>query len=310
MVGAACLALTGCDVLFGVEPRAVADAAAGDAATGRADAVIEIDAGIDGAAAIDTDGDGVFDDVDNCPAVANPTQHDEDNDSRGDGCDLCPHSTLNGTDSDGDGAGDACDPVPCQAGATMLFDAFDDDTAAPWTPSGFWVFPTTPHDRVEISGDTATLFGPTVGRNGMVELDIDYQFGGNGMSDDYLFGVVVDSDGVSVDAGITCGLLLANGGSVQTLKVWRGGQEVASNQVIDTLQPGRYRVRLSAGEPDGPNKVTCALTSQALGQVAFLRTDVGARGPGDRVAIRTESLGGYLHSLVAITSGDAPIMCP
>ena len=47
---------------------------------------------------IDTDGDGVFDGVDNCPLVPNAGQANADGDSTGDACDTC-------TDTDGDGFG-------------------------------------------------------------------------------------------------------------------------------------------------------------------------------------------------------------
>ena len=36
----------------------------------------------------DTDGDGIFDSVDNCPADPNPDQTDSDGDGQGDACDL------------------------------------------------------------------------------------------------------------------------------------------------------------------------------------------------------------------------------
>jgi len=62
----------------------------------------------------DRDGDGVPDDIDNCPDVANPGQANEDGDDRGDACDLCPHlaGTVPGTDDDDDhdGIGNQCDP--------------------------------------------------------------------------------------------------------------------------------------------------------------------------------------------------------
>ena len=78
----------------------------------------------------DRDGDGVFDDYDNCPDVPNPTQANADFDAQGDACDSST-STQDGDrdgvpddgdncpmvanamqeDSDHDGLGDACDTV-------------------------------------------------------------------------------------------------------------------------------------------------------------------------------------------------------
>ncbi len=59
---------------------------------------------------VDTDGDGVGDSQDNCPATPNPDQFDFDFDGRGNACDNCPTAFNPGQeDSDGDGTGDACE---------------------------------------------------------------------------------------------------------------------------------------------------------------------------------------------------------
>jgi MYXO-CTERM domain-containing protein len=59
----------------------------------------------------DYDNDGVEDDYDNCPWVANSDQRDSDGDGVGDACDNCPNvANKDQADLDGDGLGDACDP--------------------------------------------------------------------------------------------------------------------------------------------------------------------------------------------------------
>lgn len=60
----------------------------------------------------DTDGDGVGDSFDNCPATPNSNQLDFDGDGAGDACDNCPNVANPGQDDeDNDGVGDACDVV-------------------------------------------------------------------------------------------------------------------------------------------------------------------------------------------------------
>ena len=65
------------------------DGQPGDAVPGDPSKVFGPDCSLEDAV-VDTDGDGVSDDDDNCPLVSNPDQ----------------------TDTDGDGFGDACEPAP------------------------------------------------------------------------------------------------------------------------------------------------------------------------------------------------------
>ncbi len=61
---------------------------------------------------VDSDGDGIPDLSDNCPADANATQLDSDSDGVGNACDNCPdEANSNQLDSDDDGTGDACETV-------------------------------------------------------------------------------------------------------------------------------------------------------------------------------------------------------
>jgi len=86
-------------------------------------------------ASLDEDSDGIQDNLDNCPADANPDQADADNDGVGDACegdadgdgilddlDNCPaDSNANQNDFDNDGQGDVCD----DSDNDTVFDNFD-----------------------------------------------------------------------------------------------------------------------------------------------------------------------------------------
>ncbi|MEM8931713.1 MAG: IPTL-CTERM sorting domain-containing protein, partial [Acidobacteriota bacterium] len=75
----------------------------------------------------DYDGDGVPDDVDNCPMTANPGQADGDMDGVGDDCDNCVMDANPGQeDDDMDGVGDACDNCPMTANADQADNDMDD----------------------------------------------------------------------------------------------------------------------------------------------------------------------------------------
>lgn len=68
--------------------------------------------------ALDADGDGLEDAIDNCPMLPNPVQIDSDSDGTGDPCDNCPFFNPDQYDRDGDGVGDICDACPDSANAS------------------------------------------------------------------------------------------------------------------------------------------------------------------------------------------------
>ena len=90
-------------------PRFVDDPTVADTGNGRCP-IVDMGAYEVVTSFVDSDGDGVQDSCDNCPAVANPDQADRDGDGVGDACDNCPAvPNANQADSDHDGVGDACD---------------------------------------------------------------------------------------------------------------------------------------------------------------------------------------------------------
>jgi hypothetical protein len=72
----------------------------------------DLDGAGDACDSIDSDGDGIDDKFDNCPGNANPKQEDSDGDGIGDICDNCPNVINPGQeDSDLNGVGDACEVI-------------------------------------------------------------------------------------------------------------------------------------------------------------------------------------------------------
>ena len=112
----------------------------------------------------DGDGDGVYDQSDNCPIVANPFQEDADADGVGDTCDNCPIVANPGQDdADADGVGDTCDNCPSVENSDQV--DFDLDTIGDACENGALLADADLSGRVD-GFDLARLaraFGTTAG---------------------------------------------------------------------------------------------------------------------------------------------------
>lgn len=122
----------------------------------------------------DSDHDGIPDIVDNCVAVANPDQHDEDGDCLGDACDGCawqPNGAADTVDSDSDGLADVCDPNPTIADR-WLFDPFTDKafTTAAFSVHGIWLEGGDVAASTDV-GDAFASAGVRLGASGLPALD-------------------------------------------------------------------------------------------------------------------------------------------
>ncbi|MGE5181644.1 MAG: thrombospondin type 3 repeat-containing protein [Acidobacteriota bacterium] len=131
----------------------------------------------------DRDGDGIADNADNCPDVANPDQHDFDGDGHGDACDHCPHlaSTID-PDGDGDGVGDDCDPRPTTAGDHIaLFAGFYSPAdITGWTQVDTWTVTGGELVQSDKNQQQPAIFPPMTYAHAYVETEMIVSALGNG----------------------------------------------------------------------------------------------------------------------------------
>ena len=147
--------------------------------------------------ACDDDDDGVHNNNDNCPSVSNPNQEDSEIDGVGDACDNCPNDyNWDQIDLDNDGIGDSCDDVD------------DTDTDGDgWSDSAETDCDTDPLDSSDVPQDS--------NNNGMCDEflgQIDFtNYGFSG----YALQCYMEQDGTP-DGTLNCYLINPDGDIVQT----------------------------------------------------------------------------------------------
>jgi hypothetical protein len=244
----------------------------------------------------DVDGDGVPNASDNCPAIANPTQANEDGDPLGDVCDPCPPYADN-TDTDGDGVGDLCDPNPGAAGDQLvLFEGFSDGIPASWVNMGGWTASNGNAQIVSSDGAIAYLGPPlpaaTARGTATAAVVADQLFGTAGKA----FGIANPAESATGAAGLVCELL--NGGGPSS-----GIGDLAMAAPVATM-PLTWAVgdvvRASFTRQD--TMFSCAIsdtTAATSATTPYMQT-VSLTQP--IVAVRSHSISGHVRWLMYVTS--------
>jgi hypothetical protein len=256
------------------------------------------DAGIHGADApteLDRDGDGILDDVDNCPAIVNASQVDEDGDTVGDACDPCPPFADN-TDRDGDGLGDACDPHPARVGDKLVaFEGFKDALSPSWTIMG--TFTMAGGEGVLSASDTETsLITRTSPPNARVEIRAAFVIDAITATGLNLGSInLVERMQPNTDKAIACQVAGLAGGASESLRIFDTATSMNVASASYAIQPGAAKeLRF---DRDGTS-YTCNVTSPS----ASVAGTAALAPASPRVGLRVRGAVARWHWVMLVTS--------
>ncbi|MFN3198302.1 MAG: fibrinogen-like YCDxxxxGGGW domain-containing protein [Bradymonadia bacterium] len=268
----------------------------------------------------DADGDGVNDDVDNCPNAANADQADGDADGVGDVCDACPADATN--DADGDSVCQDVDNCPTVANADQADDNGDGYGDACVSPLANIPETATLGNDIVIGpdavigtyaqiGDGATVNGSVgnsavIGAGSVVPAGVTVgngaRLGANvGLSSGCSVGVLAQL-GDNITAGMNCafgskaevgaGSTFGNNTSVGTLAIVGDGSSFADGATLGNNSQVGASADLLAGSTIGSNTRVGHTLSLGAGAIIEGNTEIG-----DEAII---GAGGIVRSYVTI----------
>lgn len=156
--------------------------------------------GIDDEEPVDTDGDGITDDKDNCDDVRNPLQENSDNDAAGDACDTNP-DPVPGNQGPPGSTGPQGPPGGSVSEIVVPDDSNDDADSDDDTPVSIGA------GVSDISGDDSSSSAPTNNDDGAIP-EGGVETGGGGLA------VENTADGNAASSALAGGFILAAGGVV------------------------------------------------------------------------------------------------
>lgn len=248
----------------------------------------------------DMDRDGIADGVDNCPAVANGDQANEDGDAFGDACDPCPVDANDSPpDGDGDGVADACDPHPNLAGDKLvLFEGFPAGIPATWNVVGTAASGTGEITLTTVADNHTAVVAP-VGPLGnatvTASLVVDMQVGAY----DSAATVTMPYD-AATDEGIFCELYapMANSPNGRYVSLWDAPNQVERGMAAFAWTTGvSYRVALARSS----NRYTCSVAA-AGGNAHVAQGQSGASIPAGTAGIAAYGADVRAQWLMIVTS--------